>query len=76
VENLQAELRLTAKVVGEKALKTKGLSETVLTQLLDQYSERLVSMIDEKMKLNSPRPATEDAVDLMRQESKDSSSSS
>jgi len=36
---------------GEKSVKTKAISETVLTGLLDQYSDRLVSMFDEKLRL-------------------------
>jgi len=51
LRELDQELRLTAIALGEKSLKTKAISETVLTGLLDQYSERLVSMFDEKLKL-------------------------
>lgn len=58
---LDAELRLTAAALGDRAIRTrssgaaarggKAVSETVLSGLLDQYSERLVSMLDEKLRL-------------------------
>lgn len=46
------ELRLTAKALGERALKSKAVSDSLLTELLDQYSERLVSLFDEKLKIS------------------------
>ncbi len=52
LKELDQELRLTAIALGEKSLKSKAISETVLTGLLDQYSERLVSMFDEKLRLS------------------------
>ncbi|EAA34294.1 hypothetical protein GE21DRAFT_3132 [Neurospora crassa] len=78
---LDAELRLTAAALGERAIRSrsrrphlqnhrsycghgsdrerghshhdreKALSESMLTNLLDQYSERLVSMLDEKLRI-------------------------
>lgn len=51
LRELDQELRLTAMALGEKSNKSKAISETVLTGLLDQYSERLVSMFDEKLRL-------------------------
>ena len=51
LKELDQELRLTAVALGEKSLKSKTISETVLTGLLDQYSDRLVSMFDEKLRL-------------------------
>jgi hypothetical protein len=50
LKELDQELRLTAVALGEKNLKTKVISETVLA-VLDQYSDRLVSMFDEKLRL-------------------------
>jgi WD40 repeat protein len=50
LKELDQELRLTAIAVGEK-LKSKAISETVLAGLLDQYSDRLMSLFDEKLKL-------------------------
>ncbi|KAK3989567.1 WD40-repeat-containing domain protein [Cladorrhinum sp. PSN332] len=54
-----AELRLTAAALGERAIRSrsnrepspKPVSESMLSGLLDQYSERLVSMLDEKLRL-------------------------
>ncbi|KAG0646220.1 JNK-binding 1 [Hyphodiscus hymeniophilus] len=51
LKELDQELRLTAMALGEKSLKSKSISETVLTGLLDEYSDRLVSLFDEKMRL-------------------------
>ncbi|TVY92603.1 Mitogen-activated protein kinase-binding protein [Lachnellula willkommii] len=51
LKELDQELRLTAMALGEKSIKTKAISETALTGLLDQYSDRLVSMFDEKLRL-------------------------
>lgn len=57
---LDGELRLTAAALGDRAIRTrstreagraKAVSETMLSGLLDQYSERLVSMLDEKLRL-------------------------
>ncbi|EKD12799.1 uncharacterized protein L3040_006953 [Drepanopeziza brunnea f. sp. 'multigermtubi'] len=52
LKELDQELRLTAMALGEKSLKSKAISETVLTGLLDQYSERLVSLFDEKLRIS------------------------
>lgn len=52
LQELDQELRLTAKALGEKTLKTNAVSETVLASLLDQYSERLISIFDEKLRLS------------------------
>lgn len=52
LKELDQELRLTAMALGEKSLKSKTISETVLTGLLDQYSDRLVTMFDEKLRLS------------------------
>jgi len=48
VREVERELALTARAVGEKA-KSDPLNETVVVKLLDQYSERLVSILDEKI---------------------------
>lgn len=52
LQELDQELRLTAMALGEKSLKSKAISETVLTGLLDQYSDRLVSLFDEKLRIS------------------------
>lgn len=59
LSELDAELRLTAAALGERAIRSrstrepspKPLSESMLSGLLDQYSERLVTMLDEKLRL-------------------------
>ncbi|OAG05325.1 WD repeat protein-like protein [Paraphaeosphaeria sporulosa] len=49
VREVERELALTARVVGEKAKSNVGLNETTIQKILDQYSERLVSILDEKI---------------------------
>lgn len=49
VREVERELALTARVVGEKAKSNIGLNETAIQKLLDQYSERLVNILDEKI---------------------------
>jgi hypothetical protein len=48
---LDQELRLTAAALGDRAIRSKAMNETVLSGLLDQYSERLVTLLDEKLRL-------------------------
>lgn len=54
-----------ARAIGEKALKNKGKAEEqAMVQLLSQYSERLMEMLDEKFAAaslgasESKRPST------------------
>ncbi|KAK3304616.1 uncharacterized protein B0T15DRAFT_486168 [Chaetomium strumarium] len=88
---LDAELRLTAAALGERAIRSRTnaaaassrspkdrgrdgggggggsaqeLSESLLSGLLDQYSERLVSMLDEKLRLR----LTEEEKDALAKE--------
>jgi WD40 repeat protein len=49
VREVERELALTARAVGEKAKLNVALNETTIQKLLDQYSERLVSILDEKI---------------------------
>ncbi|KAF2460631.1 WD domain-containing protein, partial [Lineolata rhizophorae] len=48
LRELERELGLTARALGEKA-KSKGVDEAIMAKMLDQYSERLVEMLDEKI---------------------------
>jgi hypothetical protein len=48
IKDVERELAITARAVGEKA-QSKGVDEEVIVKLLDQYSERLVSLLDEKI---------------------------
>ncbi|KAI8634197.1 WD domain-containing protein [Xylariaceae sp. FL1651] len=57
---LDQELRLTAVALGDRATRSKALSDTMLNGLLDQYSERLVSLLDEKLRLNYRRSSDQD----------------
>lgn len=49
---LETELRLTGAAVAERVSRTQvPVTEPVLSGLLDRYSERLVEMLDEKLRL-------------------------
>ncbi|KAF2629520.1 WD repeat protein-like protein [Macroventuria anomochaeta] len=48
VKEIQRELAATARTIGERA-KTKEFDETAMAKLLDQYSERLVNILDERI---------------------------
>jgi WD40 repeat protein len=45
---VEKELAATARAIGDR-VKPKEFDETVIVKLLDQYSERLVNMLDEKI---------------------------
>ncbi|KAF1978085.1 WD40 repeat-like protein [Bimuria novae-zelandiae CBS 107.79] len=49
VREVERELAMTARAVGEKAKLNAPLNESVIQKLLDQYSERLVNILDEKI---------------------------
>lgn len=57
---LDQELRLTAAALGDRAIRSKAMNETVLSGLLDQYSERLVTLLDEKLRLTNQLPKDRD----------------
>ncbi|OAQ96211.1 hypothetical protein LLEC1_01475 [Akanthomyces lecanii] len=72
---LDQELRLTAAALGDRAIRSKAMNETVLSGLLDQYSERLVTLLDEKLRLTTPSKDREtDKQTEERRGSADSSS--
>ncbi|KAK4990699.1 hypothetical protein LTR66_006740 [Elasticomyces elasticus] len=60
LHELERELSLTARVVSQKA-KGKPLDEEDVARLLDQYSERLVGLLDEKIKASVEREVRESA---------------
>ena len=60
---LDQELRLTALALGDRATRSKAMSDSILNGLLDQYSERLVSLLDEKLKLGFRSPRARDPGD-------------
>jgi WD40 repeat protein len=51
LRDIERELGLTARAVGEKALRSKeAVDENVMVKLLNQYSERLIEMLDERFR--------------------------
>lgn len=58
---VERELAATARAIGER-VKPKELDETVMVKLLDQYSERLVSMLDEKIAASVAQRVRENSV--------------
>ncbi|KAG6033112.1 hypothetical protein E4U19_006886 [Claviceps sp. Clav32 group G5] len=58
---LDQELRLTAAALGDRAIRSKAMNETVLSGLLDQYSERLVTLLDEKLRLTNQLPKDQES---------------
>jgi WD40 repeat protein len=75
---LDQELRLTAVALGDRATRSKAMSDTMLNGLLDQYSERLVSLLDEKLRLNKYRRSSDQETESVdkRPESSGTGSSS
>lgn len=64
-KELDQELRLTAVALRERRNTTnKSISDTVLTGLLDQYSDRLVTMFDEKLRVS--RQASDASEELLQ----------
>ncbi|RMY70421.1 hypothetical protein D0863_05800 [Hortaea werneckii] len=49
LRELEKELKLTAKALSEKS-HSKGLEEAMMARLLDQASEKIVGMLDERIK--------------------------
>ena len=49
VREVEKELNLTAKAVAEKAASGAGVGEEVMVRLFDEYSERIVRMLDERV---------------------------
>ncbi|KKA26261.1 hypothetical protein TD95_000014 [Thielaviopsis punctulata] len=55
LEELDQELRLTVSALSNRAIRSRAVDESMLSGLLDEYSERLVSMLDEKLRLSFPQ---------------------
>lgn len=49
---LDQELRLTSLALGDRAKQSKAMNDVTLNGILDQYSNRLISMLDEKLRLS------------------------
>lgn len=59
--DVERELAATARAVGER-VKSKEFDETVMVKLLDQYSERLVNLLDEKIAASVAQRVRESSV--------------
>ncbi|KAI0552817.1 WD domain-containing protein [Xylaria curta] len=60
---LDQELRLTSIALGDRATRSRAMNDTMLSGLLDQYSERLVSLLDEKLRLGKYRRSSDQETD-------------
>ncbi|KAI0016618.1 WD domain-containing protein [Xylariomycetidae sp. FL0641] len=58
LSELDRELRLTAVALGDRVIRNKTINDTLLGGLLDQYSERLISLLDEKLRLKDYQRST------------------
>jgi WD40 repeat protein len=58
---VERELATTARAIGER-VKPKEFDETVMVKLLDQYSERLVNMLDERIAASVAQRVRENSV--------------
>jgi len=58
---VERELATTARAIGER-VKSKEFDETVMVKLLDQYSERLVTMLDERIAASVAQRVRENSV--------------
>ncbi|KAK2001856.1 WD domain-containing protein [Colletotrichum falcatum] len=81
---LDQELRLTAAALGDRATRTKALHDSaLLSGLLDQYEERLASMLDEKLRntfqareLSTPTEEREEILSVQRPDTASNESTS
>ncbi|KAF1834581.1 WD domain-containing protein [Decorospora gaudefroyi] len=60
-KEVERELAATARAIGDR-VKSKEFDETVMVKLLDQYSERLVNMLDEKIAASVAQRVRESSV--------------
>ncbi|KAH8730580.1 WD domain-containing protein [Phaeosphaeriaceae sp. PMI808] len=58
---VERELATTARAIGER-VKSKEFDEQVMVKLLDQYSERLVTMLDERIAASVAQRVRENSV--------------
>lgn len=70
---LDQELRMTSLVLGDRA-KHHKVVDSMLNGILNQYSSRLIEMLEEKMRLHSQSPETEKDLDSPSEKRPDSSS--
>lgn len=60
-KEVERELAATARAIGDR-VKTKEFEENIMVKLLDQYSERLVNMLDEKIAASVAQRVRENSV--------------
>lgn len=60
-KEVERELAMTARAIGDR-VKSKEFDETVMVKLLDQYSERLVTMLDERIAASVAQRVRENSV--------------
>jgi WD40 repeat protein len=58
---VERELAATARAIGER-VKPKEFDETVMVKILDEYSERLVSMLDERIAASVAQRVRESSI--------------
>ncbi|KAI1179687.1 WD domain-containing protein [Nemania sp. FL0916] len=60
---LDQELRLTTVALGDRATRSKTMSDPMLKSLLEQYSEQLVSRFNEELRLGKSRGSSDQETD-------------
>ncbi|KAF1917041.1 WD40-repeat-containing domain protein [Ampelomyces quisqualis] len=60
---VERELATTARAIGDR-VKPKEIDETIMVKLLDQYSERLVSMLDERIAASVAQRVRENSLSI------------
>ena len=76
---LDQELRLTSLALGDRAKQSKDMNDVTLNGILDQYSNRLISMLAEKLRRSGhivDKPVVSDEDSSKRPNSSGTSSSS
>jgi WD40 repeat protein len=58
---VERELATTARAIGER-VKSKEFDETIMVKLLDQYSEKLVTMLDERIAAGMAQRVRENSI--------------
>lgn len=79
LSELEEELRLTVAAIGERANRSQmAMTESALSGLLDRYSEKLLSMLDEKLRVRLGEPGesagrlgAEDSMSMLRLAARD-----
>jgi WD40 repeat protein len=64
---VERELATTARAIGDR-VKSKAFDESIMIKLLDQYSERLVTMLDERIAASMAQHVRENSIDNLSEE--------